>query len=71
MRSSFLDQEAVTRLSDEELLERARSLNTRNCRLTAALLVHLGEVDARRLYADNGCSWPRLIGIPPSPPEGG
>jgi hypothetical protein len=42
---------AVSRLSDAELVGRLAALVERDHRLTAALLVHIGEVDARRLYA--------------------
>jgi hypothetical protein len=42
---------SVAELSDAELTARLRALVQRDHRLTADLLEHLGEMDARRLYA--------------------
>lgn len=47
---------AVRDLSSEALLARVEQLVGRDRRLTVDLLVHLGEVDARRLYAEQACS---------------
>jgi len=41
-------------LSDHQLLHRVEDLIQRGNALTAELLAHLGEVDARRLYAEAG-----------------
>ena len=46
----------VTGLTDTELLDRLTCLQGRSVGLLAELLVHLGEVDARRLYAPRACS---------------
>ena len=43
---------SLSRLSDEELLNGLRSLAARNNDTEAELLLHLGEVDARKLYLD-------------------
>ena len=47
---------SLTHLSDDVLLRNLRIILARNGHLTAALLAHLGEVDARRLYAPAGFS---------------
>lgn len=47
---------SLTHLSDAVLLRNLRIILARNGQLTAALLAHLGEVDARRLYAPAGFS---------------
>jgi hypothetical protein len=47
---------SLTHLSDAVLLQNLRIILARNGQLTAALLAHLGEVDARRLYAPAGFS---------------
>ena len=43
-------------MSDREVVERLRELLREERRLTAAVLVHLGEVEARRLYLPAACS---------------
>ncbi len=43
-------------LTDAELLDRLTCLQGRSAGLLAELLAHLGEVDARRLYAPRACS---------------
>ncbi len=44
------------RMSDREVVERLSELVREERRLTAAVLMHLGEVDARRLYLPAACS---------------
>jgi hypothetical protein len=46
----------VSRVSDTELVCRLQRLVAADRRLSAKLLVHLGEVDARGLYRDHGYS---------------
>lgn len=46
----------VSALSKHELVSRVRSLNADGNRLLADLLVHLGEMDARKLFKDHACS---------------
>jgi len=46
----------VHRLDDEALLRGLRASQSRSCVLLAELMVQLGEVDARKLYADQGAS---------------
>ncbi len=48
--------QALSRLGDPELLGRLERLVSRRGRLTAELLVHLGEVDRRKLYLAEACS---------------
>ena len=43
-------------LSDDQLLRRLRELTRDSRRVEAELVAHIGEVDARRLYAREGCS---------------
>jgi len=43
-------------MSDQEVVERLHSLLGEERRLTAAVLAHLGEVEARRLYLPAACS---------------
>src|SRR5207302_10737098 len=47
---------SLRQLDDEILLARLRELVDRDHALTAELLVHLGEVDGRRLYLGKACS---------------
>ena len=47
---------AVLTLSDDQLLKATEALNASSCALTAQLLVHLAEVDRRRLFAPMGLS---------------
>lgn len=47
---------SLAALSPEELVTRVRSLNAEGNRLLANLLLHLGEVDERRLYREHACS---------------
>jgi hypothetical protein len=44
------------RLSDEQLISRVKDLVRHEHRATAAVIVHLAELDARRLYRGEGCS---------------
>jgi hypothetical protein len=46
----------LARIPSPELLERVRKLVQRGNAVEAELLVHLGEVDARQLYLEEGCS---------------
>ena len=48
--------ESLAGLPSQQLLARVRELVKRGNALEAELLAHLGEVDARRLYLDEGCS---------------
>src|SRR5436189_6449030 len=48
--------EPLAGLPSQQLLARVRELVKRGNGLEAELLAHLGEVDARRLYLDEGCS---------------
>jgi hypothetical protein len=47
---------AVAQLSNTELLARVKHLAEREREATAALIAHLAELDARRLYLAEGCS---------------
>ncbi len=47
---------AVAQLSNQELLARVTQLAQRERQATAALIAHLAELDARRLYLAEGCS---------------
>src|SRR5574341_286922 len=47
---------AVAQRSDPELLARVTQLARREREATAALIAHLAELDARRLYLAEGCS---------------
>jgi len=47
---------SLAALSPQELVTRVRSLNAEGNRLLANLLIHLGEVDKRRLYREHACS---------------
>src|SRR3990170_6876142 len=47
---------SVTRLSDEALVARVKTLAAREREATAALIAHLAELDARRLYLAEGYS---------------
>ena len=47
---------AISRMSDGELVARLGELWREERRLTAAVLAHLGEVEARRLYLPAACS---------------
>lgn len=46
----------VNQLSNDELLERVKSLAERERKATASLIAHLAELDARRLYLAEGYS---------------
>jgi len=48
--------EMLAGLPSSELLERVRKLVQRGNAVEAELLVHLAEVDARKLYLEEGCS---------------
>jgi len=54
--SSSIGLSEVSALSEQELVARVRSLNADGNRLLAVLLVHLGEMDARKLYKRHACS---------------
>src|SRR5688572_13655668 len=43
-------------MSDRDVVERLRELLREERRLTAAVLAHLGEVEARKLYLPAACS---------------
>jgi len=47
---------SLTHLSDGSLRRELISLVATDCRTTAQMLAHLAEFDARRLYAEEGCS---------------
>ena len=47
---------AVNQLSNDELLERVKSLAEQEREATASLIAHLAELDARRLYLAEGYS---------------
>jgi hypothetical protein len=46
----------ISTLSDAELLANTRALIGRSNQVLAALLAHLGEVEARGLYRHRACS---------------
>jgi hypothetical protein len=50
-----MDGEGVSTMSDGELVARLQDLLREERRLTAAVLVHLGEVEARELYLPAAC----------------
>jgi hypothetical protein len=47
----------ISRITDHELIVRLRRLVCANHKLSARLLVHLGEVDARGLYREYAFAW--------------
>ncbi len=51
-----MDSHSLSMLSDAEVMERLEELLGNERQLTAAVLVHLGEVEARRLYLPAACS---------------
>ena len=51
-----MEARCVERMSDGELMARLGELLGEERRLNAAVLVHLGEVEARRLYLPAACS---------------
>ena len=51
-----MKQVCLEAMSDREVVERLEELLREERRLTAAVLVHLGEVEARRLYLPAACS---------------
>jgi len=51
---TFMSRYALTHLSDSALLHELRTLVTQDRATTALLIAHLGETDARRLYAPAG-----------------
>src|SRR6188768_2149708 len=51
-----METRCVERMSDGELVARLGELLGEERRLNAAVLVHLGEVEARRLYLPAACS---------------
>lgn len=52
----LMNVDSLAALSPQELVTRVRSLNAEGNRLLANLLIHLGEVDKRRLYREHACS---------------
>src|SRR4051812_14600637 len=56
MGHNDLDLAVVTRLGDVELIARLHGLVQRDRALTALLLLHLGEVEARGLYRERALS---------------
>ncbi len=48
--------DSLAELANAQLLSRVRELILRGNEVEADLLAHLGEVDARRLYLEEGCS---------------
>jgi hypothetical protein len=48
--------ESLSTMSDRELVEKLEELLREERRLTAAVLLHMGEVEARRLYLPAACS---------------
>ena len=54
MNSQMLS--SVTRLSDDALISRVKQLAAQEREATVALIAHLAELDARRLYLAEGCS---------------
>jgi hypothetical protein len=56
MGHNDLDMAAVARLADVELMAELRGLVARERALSARLLLHLGEVDARGLYREQAFS---------------
>src|SRR5258705_11380473 len=48
--------EALAGLPNAQLLARVRELVQRGNAVEAEILVHLGEIDARQLYLEEGCS---------------
>src|SRR6186713_1240121 len=51
-----MNGESLSTMSDRELEEKLEELLREERRLTAAVLAHLGEVEARRLYLPAACS---------------
>lgn len=47
---------SVAQLSNHELVERVKQLAARDREATTALIAHLAELDARRLYLSEGYS---------------
>ena len=56
MRELEVDEVSLSTMSDQELVVRLEELLREERRLTAAVLAHLGEVEARRLYLPAACS---------------
>ena len=56
MTDPHFDYARVSCLTDRELVEGLRRLGARLCQLLALVLAHIAEMDARKLYADQGCS---------------
>ena len=46
----------ILQLSDHELVARVKHTTRLDCETTAELVAELGEIDARKLYRDEGCS---------------
>jgi len=52
-------QSIVEALSGSDLLSRTRELSRQSCAVEAELLIHLGEIDARKLYLE--CAFPSIL----------
>jgi len=51
-----LESQSFSRISDDDLLRRLTELLTKSRHVEAELIAHIGEVDARRLYASKASS---------------
>src|SRR5437667_9816694 len=51
-----MDHQLIASLTNDELLAATRDLVRRSCSMEADLLVHLGEIDERKLYLDRAFS---------------
>jgi hypothetical protein len=54
--SASTSSASLARLSDRDLLRALHQLTARDREVEAELLAHLGEVDARGLYLEEGCA---------------
>jgi hypothetical protein len=55
MTQPLIAQNDIHEIADDELLARLQRLVRADHALTARLLVHMGEVDARGLYRERAC----------------
>src|SRR5438445_11464513 len=51
-----MDHQLIASLTNDELLAATRDLVRRSCSMEADLLVHMGEIDERKLYLDRAFS---------------
>src|SRR5438445_11095884 len=51
-----MDHQLIASLTNDELLAATRDLVRRSCSMEADLLMHLGEIDERKLYLDRAFS---------------